>query len=308
MMDFVDLVISDSAEVAKLFGEKTRLVMLLHGSFTLPSADPYFWGGALAYFDYCFASNRTVIEDSIDGIRRFRQDHSLSDRSSEAARTFRRKTSFVPIGNLKFESIVGTANAPPTKKRISIVPTDVTAIETELSLFFRAPELVRRLLTDLPDYVIVFRPYPRLRSHPITQQIVKDFAGEKNFFADLGGGSTNQLYRDTTAMLTDASSGAFSFIMSSGRPAVFYLPQAAIDKFPLVARYAVHCEKYGIVARELREIAPAIRAVEADPESARRRAQDFIDQEIFNPGTAREALQTAIEDILLGTATNWPWV
>jgi len=317
-LDFVDMMLLDDCGPGPVLPDSVKIVLINHGSFPVATHQTFFFGNMTSYFDFVLSSSRSYSRTMADGIRKFRTAceaemeqtgaPQIHAQSAVPARSWKRRTHVVPLGSPKTDPYFsGGPVAAPQCKCLVFAPTATSVLPPEYASCLRAAQIIERLLNELPDYRIVFRPFPLDRDHEITRETVARFHERANFVADLDGGPTRDLYRNSTVFLTDGSSGGFSFMAATRRPAVFLLPEVPSDTLPYINAFAEACEQVGVRVTSVEQLVPAVRDIERQPGKFRARIDRFIETELYHPGKARQRMYDEIES-MLGDSSRSDWI
>ena len=134
--------------------------------------------------------------------------HFLKDR--------REHLDIVPGGYPKIDYLERMFEGEGPADYISYCPTQSNQAFSEV--IHHGARIIRTLLATFPHFKIAFRPYPS-KDIEICRDICREFRENPRFFFD--DSVTGIAYQKKTAvMVTDGSSAALTFSLSSGRPSV----------------------------------------------------------------------------------------
>ncbi len=294
--------------MAVLLPDQMKLASVVHGAFTLPAAETYFWSDATSYFDYVLLGGPAPLRDVREGLLRFartrlgrtnRRPNAQADGSVTPARSRRSSVQLIDAGQARLDAQLNPNNTRPEVPTITFAPTAPDNLPKGMSVFARAEEVVGYLLDRFPTYQIVFRPYPHALTSPIAARVQARFQSHPRFSLDSGGRSTAEVYRSTTIFVTDASTGGFSFQAATLRPAVFFLPKPGFFNHRF-RRFLQECRRFSNVASNEKQIALAIRKYELDPAAFEQRAIQFRREQVFHLGRSEARLGEWLVQVMEG--------
>ena len=277
------LVVADGPDAGPFIPESQKSLLLFHGAFLPPSPR----GKGYSFFDFGFTCTKFSTETAMQQIRCYRR------------KTKHKKTThLIPTPNLKIAFSKDFKSTPPKEKIIAVVPTDPTELPNGASAFFRAEKIIAVLHQNLPDYKILFRPFPWLVEEPVFRAILERFEGDNRVIIDTSAGSTQSLYERTCVFVTDASSGGFSFLTRTGRPSIFLLPRYHVWLHKPLRRYVYYCKRYAIWASKAEGIPRLVKKLEKTAHLSRRKRTLFQREQLYSTGKAEEHLRANVEAIL----------
>lgn len=170
--------------------------------------------------------------------------------------------------------------------------------------------MVQALLDAFPDKQVIFRPHPndlQLLKAGRDDELARPFL-EVMCICDeqprcrLDGSGTFYMdsYNAAAVMISDTSSTAYTYALSTLRPVVFYSPRdeevmAAMGEDSYFIRDR---ERIGAIAQSTEQMVEHIRAMLADPQGWREAIARYRDEICFNIGRAEEYFVEHVEDIL----------
>ncbi|MBI5753331.1 MAG: CDP-glycerol glycerophosphotransferase family protein [Hydrogenophilales bacterium] len=189
------------------------------------------------------------------------------------------------------------------KKIITYAPTPLNGkpVWNQYSSLYNAGmDIVATLLSAFPDYEVVFKPHVEDKNAQ-TLNIVERFTGQPGFRVDWGGSDYMKLYAETSILVSDFSSTAYTFALSTLRPVLFYSP--AEDQMPTALRSEAYCRNrsaVGRVARTPTELVESISYLLNHLEEYHQKIAIFRDANIFHVGNSEEYLSDVIGDMISG--------
>ena len=168
------------------------------------------------------------------------------------------------------------------------------------ALYNSGIEIVAMLLEHFPDYEIVFKPHVSDRNEK-TLALIEKFSGQARFTVDVSGSNYKELYARTAVMVSDFSSTAYTFAVSTTQPVVFF--SANEHLIPTDLRTGAYCAErtgVGLVDTTIEDIRRAVTvAVEKQSEFNEKIAR-FRSERIYNIGVSEEYLVRAIQGMVSG--------
>ena len=167
------------------------------------------------------------------------------------------------------------------------------------SLLPHGAEIIRTLITQFPDYDLIFRPHPHTLHSEVVKDIVAQFQHHPKFFLDDNASFYMENYSKPALMVTDISGTAFTYAFSTLRPVVFFSPSdEELRRTHSDSRYVGDREKIGCVARNLGEMAQKTNWLLENKDRFVERIREFRDSTIFNLGHAEDYFIENIEYLL----------
>jgi CDP-glycerol glycerophosphotransferase (TagB/SpsB family) len=174
----------------------------------------------------------------------------------------------------------------------------------------QGPAVLESLLEAFPDRRIIFRPHPSdLRLHELNRQDTHSEVFGRMLEicrtrarCELDDNATSYLdsYRRSAVLVSDTSSTAFTFALSTGRPVVFLSPREEEMNAELGRhlKFVNDRQQIGMVTTTVEEMTTAV-----DTTLQEDRAEDlrrFRDSMIFNAGRAADYFTENVDCFLTG--------
>ncbi|MCD8553575.1 CDP-glycerol glycerophosphotransferase family protein [Seleniivibrio sp.] len=166
-------------------------------------------------------------------------------------------------------------------------------------------DIIEALLENFPEYRVVFRIHPLHNKNPHIDSILNGI-NNNNFVYDDGSGSYMETFSRSTFLVSDISSVAYNFPLTTLRPTIFFNP---VD-FPSVVRaadtelklsFVEHRERVGHVAKNIDEMLFCAKKILETPDDVIQSGlKNFRDEFMFNIGKSAEYLADNIEYIIEG--------
>lgn len=168
------------------------------------------------------------------------------------------------------------------------------------SLYNAGLQIVEALLNAFPDYEIVFKPHI-MDKNDQTMIVVENFSARAGFRVDWSGSKYIELYSKTAVLVSDFSSTAYTFALSTLSPVLFYSPNESM--MPQSLRDEPYCrerERIGRVATTPEEMVSSIRLMLESATLYQEKIAVFRDENIYNVGCSEAYLCEAVEEMILG--------
>lgn len=170
------------------------------------------------------------------------------------------------------------------------------------SLYNSGIEIVGALLDAFPEYEIVFKPHISDRNEQ-TMALIDTYSGRSGFAVDWSGSSYMDLYARTAVLVSDFSSTAYTFALSTLRPVLFSSPGEGA--LPLALREEPYCRnrmEIGVIAGVPAEVVAGVRALLKDRAQYEDKIRSFRDRNIFHVGHTENYLCDMVENMISGDA------
>jgi hypothetical protein len=292
--------------MAVLLPDQMKLATVVHGAFTLPAAEKYFWADAASYFDFILLGGPDALRDVKEGLGRFvrtalgkteRVPNDLIDGSVTPARRRRASVFLVAAGQPRLDEQLARSIEAPSVPTVTFAPTAPQNLPAGMSAFVHAEKIIAYLLKRFPEWRVVFRPYPHALTEPLTAKIRNRFGANPQFEFDAGERSTAAVYRATTVFLTDASTGGFSFQAATLRPAVFFLPKPALFNRRF-RRFLRQCRSFSSIAVSEKQIGDAVDAYLVNKAAFAERAKRFRQERVFHLGKSLQKYSQWLDQVM----------
>lgn len=145
-------------------------------------------------------------------------------------------------------------------------------------------------LLNNTDEKITYRPHPSAYSKKITEMygmLKSRFVSESRLIFDESPG--DRFYAQTRMLITDCSTTAYTFSLTTLRPSVFFAPLESDD-----IEMVKHAHRIGYVARNFQELKQFLNKNEDKSQEI----AAFREECVFNIGRSEEAICEAIDSIL----------
>ena len=329
-MDFIDVFVVPT--IMNCLPPRSKKVLFYHISFaetelsTLAQSDAQVTGSQgyehlvekyrhlhafFPLFDYIVASSPNVKHTFEEILNFYGRGHSHRPPAAAedargllkglAGQRLAERQVIIPAGYPPIDTYIRQVKTSPSADRvITYAPTPLIGKDEWIpfaSAALHGPVIVDALARAFPDYEVVFKPY--LNEHPSIIQAV-EAAGKphRNFSVDLSGGSHMQLYGRTALLISDFSSTAYTFGLSTLRPVLFFSHNE--DALPESVRQSPYCQfrnKLGGLATTIPNLikqADQLLSHPVRPETIRQLRNDVL----YHPGHSDEYFAEQICGIL----------
>jgi hypothetical protein len=306
LLGFIDLFISNGTYINKYNYDNFNVALISHGSFSMP-LNELFLGASISYFDYVFIPSLSQKIMCNKSINLFRSSYNSLDLDKEIFKlqknilnrsTFR-KTYLIPSGNPKLTTNL-QCNYSDSENIILILPTSPFAIREENSIINSVEYITSIILENNKDYKVIFRPFPDKLSLETANNLATKLKNFVNFSVDLSFGNTDEIYKKTKVIITDASTGAFSFMQKTGRPSIFIYNLNEYKNFKNYFDYINKCNEISIAIDSLsiNKIPQLINDISSDMDFYNKKIVNFLNKELFNQGNEVNYIWNSIFKIL----------
>ena len=224
-------------------------------------------------FDYYLCANETMLED----MRAFipENDRALARSGRQPnVRPARKQRCLVRSGYPKLDNNLAEfarIQASDAHPAILFLPTDFDLYVHGIVPAY-GESIIARLLTQFPDFDMVFRPHPNnLRNRHSELEGLRDkFTANPRFVFD-DDPDYMQHWARSVVMVSDFSDGALTFAFTTLRPVIFFSPDD--DRFVSNSKGGIlpFRDSIGMVVKKIETLDSAIKAVVEDDEYWRSR-------------------------------------
>lgn len=248
---------------------------------------------------YLFASSRPCFEWYADLVPRF---------------GLKNKICVIPGGYLQLDrnlvelqQYTGSSEAILYAPTLSLADYPYSELVTSIA---QGPDILETLLATFPDRDIIYRPHPSdLRLFQMDRQgprlepfkrMLDICRGDNRCRLDDNPTSYLPSYRQTALLVSDSSSTAFTFALSTGRPVVFFSPREdeMVAALGDTLKFVADRTRVGRVVRNCEELEAAVRhltRVDMGDDLAA-----FRDDMVFHPGGAARYFADHVDFMLDG--------
>lgn len=160
-------------------------------------------------------------------------------------------------------------------------------------------DIVGQLCKSFPEHTIVFKPYID-ENKDIVERIINSNKHYPNFLL-VNDENTMELYSKTKIMVSDLSSTAFTFSLSTLRPTIFYSPSEDLIDTQIVdhGNYIHNREKIGVVTTNLDSLVSEIKKALKNMEIISLQIKKLRDEYLFNVLSSEEVIFKSLAEIVL---------
>jgi hypothetical protein len=214
------------------------------------------------------------------------------------------RITLVHTGYSKIDSYVKNSECKQPEDIIVYAPTPNDARNKKawlplMSINEHGADIVDQLCKNFPQYTIVFKPYVD-ENRDIVKYIVDANKHYPNFlFSD--DENSMQLYSKAKIMVSDLSSTAFTFSLSTLRPTIFYSPNEDLIGAQIVdnGNYLQNRDKIGVVAKSLDLLVLEIEKALKDMGIISLQIKKLRDAYLFNTGESQKVIFKSIVAIMM---------
>jgi len=221
----------------------------------------------------------------------------------------------IPGGYPKFDEGIARAEAFQDEAIITYAPTpnDRSGNKTEwlkyMSINRHGADIVAALCRAFPHYRIVFKPYAD-EFPEVMETVCRTGEAFTNFSLDRVGSEHADLYARTRFLVSDFSSTAFTFALSTLRPVVFFSAnEARLQEYIRRSGEDEYCSlrpAVGAVVESVDAMIAALKHFETNPNCLRASITRLRNEISINAGHASEAVADALTAWISGeTRPEW---
>lgn len=273
---------------------KSKKLLLVHDIYDSPLGDETEFRKLLSEFDYCFLP-------SLPAIELFKRVASTPDPSVIRNRNL----TLIPGGYIKLDRLQAYFHTHQSEEKTIIYAPTVTGLDFDdvISVPEFGEAIIETLLSDLPDYTLIFRPHPHSLRTAVVQRIFKRFRSHPRFVIDENASFYMDNYSRSGLMISDISGTAFTYAFATSRPVVFFShDEATVQRKYGTLNYVRDREKLGRIVESVSELSSAILDLLRNKQEMEKAIHQFRDQVMFNVGSAEDYLVHTIEKIAHGEA------
>lgn len=190
-------------------------------------------------------------------------------------------------------------------KTITYAPTPLNgkpAWNQYASLYNSGIEIVGALLDAFPEFEIVFKPHISDRNAQ-TMAVIDTYSARPGFIVDWSGSNYMALYAKTAVLVSDFSSTAYTFALSTLRPVLFNSPRERVMPDALLNEaYCRNRTEVGLIALTAEEVVTGVRTLLKDRVQYEEKIRRFRDQNIFHVGHTESYLCDMVANMISGDA------
>lgn len=179
-------------------------------------------------------------------------------------------------------------------KSILIAPTvksPQTATEESLAYNVGFDQHLIEFLLEQTSYSIIYRAHPTSLTHPSYDVLKTKF--QDNQRVEFSNKSLLEDYARSLCMITDISTTAFTYSLTTLKPSIFFAP--GVKVFDPQRRPV---EKLGFHAKKTSDILKVIDTIKTNQEAYANKIEKYKKEAIFNIGCSEEYLLENLEYIL----------
>jgi hypothetical protein len=224
------VVISNDAWIGRFLDDSNFGVFISHGNVGMPAKDPYYYAELTAYWDAIVSPSRSACHLTSTGLqlyRRARKSLKASIPDGIGLRSDLRTTSPIPTRPIKIAEFIDVF--PSVKKTsndhvIGLLPTQLGICPTNATLYENLQTVLNTVKSQLPHARFILRPYMTDIEHPVVKSLCDQLSTCEWVTIDEPGTSSKDFYQKCDTIITDASTGGVSFMLSSGKLPIYYVP------------------------------------------------------------------------------------
>jgi hypothetical protein len=209
----------------------------------------------------------------------------------------------IPCGYAPIDSVLRTnTQRRSSEKIITYAPTPMIGKEEWepfASTRNHGGQIIQALLNSLPDYKVVFKPYPN-EEPSLIKACIKHVINHPRFELQLSGESHADLYSRTSLLVTDFSSTGYTFALSYEKPVLFFSHnETNLPETVKYGPYCIHRNNIGAIAQTLGELPAKAKALLN--ESKQGSIISLRNEFLYNPGKSDQYFTDNIDYIINDT-------
>lgn len=295
-----DALISNDAFVGRFIEESTYCIFASHGSAPMPAADDYCYAPWTAYWDAILTASRAALEMAAHGLGRYRvqRRNQVIGVPGNIIRTDIRSTALCPMVPLKnplpLRDPVERTGSP---KRISVMPTSLSAIRPCASLYKSLGELIFAIHEQYPSSAITFRPYPADSRREYVARVLEVIREIPFVEIDDGSSASDEFYYKSDILITDGSTGGISFFLKTSTPPIYYVNQVEAAGDRICEDFSLLMGKHDLVAGSIGEVVARIGEISELTTASRRLLRErYVENDLYVDHDVKEVLARLVGD------------
>lgn len=252
------VIFSNDASIGRLLDVSNFSVYVAHGNVGMPTQDKYYYSAWMSFWDAIVSSSRSGFDLVKTGLGLYRRDRraSLIAPIEEVWRSDLRNTSAVSVLPVKVPAMF---EQPQEQARtageyvVGLLPTQLGICPNGANLYENLEVVINAVKQQIPHASFILRPYMTDREHPVVMDICRQLSQCAWISIDETEKSSKEFYNQCDTVITDASTGGVSFMLSTCKLPIYYVP-ATGESNPIIQSWLKQMDGLLPIARNSDEL------------------------------------------------------